>query len=121
MCSHNKMALLRSGKYKGHTYEHVKNRDRQYCGWVLEACVEKPLPRDLRMFARHLEKEHGGLVRVGRRLASVGGVWSSFGRSSAWVGRRGWAKRCESVGAWAGEAWGGRRGWVTHEGPDCGL
>jgi hypothetical protein len=63
--------MLRSGKYRGHTYEHVKDLDRPYCGWVLDANVETSLPRDMRVFARHIEREHGGVLRLGRHK----GMW----------------------------------------------
>ena len=58
--------MLRCGKFKGHTHEHVKKLDKGYCAWVLRAQREKqPLPRDLRKFADHLKTQHGGILTVG--------------------------------------------------------
>ena len=58
--------MLRSGKYRGNTFEYVKEKDRRYCGWLLDAHREhQSLPRDLRKFAQHLKKEHGGVLQVG--------------------------------------------------------
>jgi len=57
--------MLRCGKFRGHTHEHVK-KDKGYCAWVLRAQREKqPLPRDLRKFAEHLKTTHGGVLTVG--------------------------------------------------------
>ena len=63
--------MLRSGKYRGFSYKHVKDLDRPYCGWGLDANVEATLPRDMRVFACHIEREHGGLLRLGRHK----GMW----------------------------------------------
>jgi len=58
--------MLRCGKFRGHTHEHVKKQDRGYCAWVLRAQREKQLlTRDLRKFADHLQKQHGGVLTVG--------------------------------------------------------
>jgi len=59
--------MLRSGKFRGHTHEHVKKQDKGYCAWVLRARREKQtqLPRDLRKFADHLKTQHGGVLTVG--------------------------------------------------------
>ena len=58
--------MLRCGKFKGQTHEHVKKLDKGYCAWVLRAQREKqPLPRDLRKFADHLATQHGGVLTVG--------------------------------------------------------
>ena len=69
-CAHAAQALcvimLRCGKFRGHTHEHVKKQDRGYCAWVLRAQREKQLlTRDLRKFADHLKKQHGGVLTVG--------------------------------------------------------
>ena len=57
---------LRSGKYAGQTYAQVEGNDPKYCAWVLDKLNDPHLPKDLRRFGRHLEKTHGGLMRVGK-------------------------------------------------------
>ena len=58
--------MLRCGKHKGSTFERVLTTDRKYCAWVVEAHRQKEdLPRDLQKFAKHVEQNHGGVLRVG--------------------------------------------------------
>ena len=68
-------AMIRTGKYKGLTFEEVKERDKRYCGWLLEA---DSLPRDLQKFAASIEREHGGLLRVGKHRGEwYNDVWKA--------------------------------------------
>ena len=58
--------LLRSGKYRGHSVEDVKQRDKLYCGWLIRAHREhQALPPDLRKAAKQLHRRHGGVLTVG--------------------------------------------------------
>ena len=70
--------MLRSGKYRGFSFEHVMTNDRRYCGWLLDGNRERDLPKDLRRFARHLEDQCGGLLVVGAHKGKAflfGGDW----------------------------------------------
>jgi len=55
-------AMLRFGKYKGHSYEDVAARDRTYCTWVLSLSTPSPGLQD---FATYLKEKHGGVLTVG--------------------------------------------------------
>ena len=63
--------LLRSGKYRGFCYEHVKANDKRYCGWLLDAARrQEDLPKDLRKFAARLDAEQGGILHDGAHKGS---------------------------------------------------
>ena len=62
--------MLRSGKYRGCSYEQVKEKDKQYCAWLVSARHDHSLPRDLAKFARHIEEQHGGVMNVGAHKGS---------------------------------------------------
>ena len=77
--------MLRSGKYKGHSYAQVEN-DRNYCSWVLDKFQAQGLPRDLVKFGRHLEQAHGGLLRVGMHRDSwFNDVWKTHPDYIEWA------------------------------------
>mgnify|MGYP000140554136 CR=1 FL=1 len=64
--------MLRCGKHKGKTFEQVE-ADRTYCSWVMR--LSQP-SHDLRSFAEHLSRKHGGVVGFGvHRLKFYSEVW----------------------------------------------
>ena len=54
--------MLRVGKHKGKTFE-LATEDRKYAYWILS---ETTLSGSLKLFAKHLQKQHGGILIVGR-------------------------------------------------------
>ena len=78
--------MLRSGKYKGHTFGQVAEIDRKYCAWLLTASQDQSLPRDLKKFALHLEKVHGGLLQLGRHKGEwFNDVWKTHPDYVEWA------------------------------------
>ena len=61
--------LVKSGKYRGHPYEKLKE-DRRYCGWLLHHTEQGSLPRSLQKTKERLEKEVGGVLVCGQHKHS---------------------------------------------------
>ena len=58
--------MIQSGRYSNCTFQYVMAKDKDYCGWVVQALHEKrPLPPDLQEFAALIKKQEGGIQRVG--------------------------------------------------------
>ena len=55
--------MLRVGKHRGLTFEHVAQNDKNYCAWVLR---ETHISTGLKTFQNHLRRTHGGLMQCGR-------------------------------------------------------
>lgn len=58
--------MIQSGRYSNCSFQYVMAKDKDYCGWVVQALHEKrALPQDLRQFAELIKKQEGGIQRVG--------------------------------------------------------
>ena len=58
--------MIQSGRYSNCTYQYVMAKDKDYCGWVVQALHEKrALPQDLQQFAELIKKQEGGVLRLG--------------------------------------------------------
>jgi len=58
--------MLRVGKHAGCSFGQVARTDKDYCAWILRACLCGRLTKPLASFAKYLEKEYGGMLEVGR-------------------------------------------------------
>ena len=57
--------LVKSGKYRGHPYDTLKE-DRKYVGWLLHHADNSALPRSLQKTKERLEKDVGGVLVCGQ-------------------------------------------------------